>query len=566
MPPTFASPPGLPAAAECVICLSAPRETVLTACGHAVLCASCADSLVARQDETQPKCPVCTACIPPGSVRALSGRVTRSGRSAATASYLPGLISPEQAVHAARLRVNELTEELFKTRAYVWAVGAYRQQQRPCSARVSSASALESPKPSERACVTQRPLCLHRTAPPASLTRALAHAVAYAPVATITRLLDAGVSVSCVALVQTLLISGSILGGPVSVQSGPLLCDCPLTAAARLHRGDVVRMLLDRGADPRWTSPLDRATPLHHALGGSAQPQSSAALDESSAEARLSVVTALLESGCDVNAKTRGPDASSALHLAARCRDHAVVTALLSANADVGAVDASGMVPLHVAVTTGCAATVSALLAGGADVNCMWADKDMSSVMMSAIDGSVDVLNTLLAAGGSVQVPGTGVTLLHAVCAFGQKNRPEVAALLIAHDNNLLNAVDDAGETCLHIAAKGGSVDVLRELIARGASVGVSNLAGETAAHAAAKRGRIAACLLLAEKCPALLTVADGAGHTPEVVADLRGHAELASALASIAERGIKRSAAGGPDNGVDGGGEKPPKKARRDG
>jgi ankyrin repeat protein len=436
----------------------------------------------------------------------------------------------------------------------MWAVGACIANSRAnCSARVSSASALESPKQT-RERVTQSTPCLHRTAPPASLTRALALAVAYAPVATITRLLDAGVSVSCVALVQTLLISGSILGGPVSVQSGPLLCDCPLTAAARLHRGDVVRMLLDRGADPRWTSPLDRATPLHHALGGSAQPQSSAALDESSAEARLSVVTALLESGCDVNAKTRGPDASSALHLAARCRDHAVVAALLSANADVGAVDASGMVPLHVAVTTGCAATVSALLAGGADVNCMWADKDMSSVMLSAIDGSVDVLNTLLAAGGSVQVPGTGVTLLHAVCAFGQKNRPEVAALLIAHDNSLLNAVDDAGETCLHIAAKSGRVDVLRALIARGASVGVSNLAGETAAHAAAKGGRIAACLLLAEKCPALLTMVDGAGHTPEVVADLRGHAELASALASIAERGNKR---GRENGGADGGGGK---------
>jgi hypothetical protein len=45
----------------CVVCLDAPREARLTACGHFVLCVACAGQLERRKG----RCPLCRRPIPP---------------------------------------------------------------------------------------------------------------------------------------------------------------------------------------------------------------------------------------------------------------------------------------------------------------------------------------------------------------------------------------------------------------------------------------------------------------------------------------------------------------------
>ena len=49
----------LPDRLVCVICLGAEREVIILPCGHVCVCATCADTLLARGDT----CPVCRGPI-----------------------------------------------------------------------------------------------------------------------------------------------------------------------------------------------------------------------------------------------------------------------------------------------------------------------------------------------------------------------------------------------------------------------------------------------------------------------------------------------------------------------
>jgi hypothetical protein len=87
----------------CTICWNAPRSVALTACGHSVLCAPCAEELQARRKP----CPVCRAPIPPGGWVSFAAPADGDDRApsswlARAASYQPAAVNP---VHRAPLEV-----------------------------------------------------------------------------------------------------------------------------------------------------------------------------------------------------------------------------------------------------------------------------------------------------------------------------------------------------------------------------------------------------------------------------------------------------------------------------
>ena len=57
-------------AGDCAVCWSAKVTSVLTACGHSVLCTDCLERIMAGPQ--LPKCPLCSTPIPPRAWRNVS--------------------------------------------------------------------------------------------------------------------------------------------------------------------------------------------------------------------------------------------------------------------------------------------------------------------------------------------------------------------------------------------------------------------------------------------------------------------------------------------------------------
>ncbi len=110
----------------------------------------------------------------------------------------------------------------------------------------------------------------------------------------------------------------------------------PLHVAARSGRGEVVALLLERGADPEAVShnPLT-VRPLHAAVEGGARD----------------CVERLLDANVDIDAKQQGGD--TALHLAIAAENEELTELLLGHAADPTLVNDRGQNALDVAVGTG---------------------------------------------------------------------------------------------------------------------------------------------------------------------------------------------------------------------
>jgi ankyrin repeat protein len=136
-------------------------------------------------------------------------------------------------------------------------------------------------------------------------------------------------------------------GAEVAAHSGKLL-----GIAIALNRPDLVRLLLEHGADARRVNslgPLDATTrPIADLLLAHGGRVPSALLPRACradvSHNALHRVTVLLEYGADVNG--RGREGLTALHYAVRGGDLAVIRCLLEHGADVGAHDPDGLTPL----------------------------------------------------------------------------------------------------------------------------------------------------------------------------------------------------------------------------
>ena len=109
----------------------------------------------------------------------------------------------------------------------------------------------------------------------------------------------------------------------------------PLGLAAFFKRGDVVKTLLERGADPSLPSRDQGFAPLHSAVATDA------------AGSERDIVRLLLEAGADPNAKSR--EGGTPLHSAAFTGDLDIAEMLLAYGADPNATDPKSLTPLDIA-------------------------------------------------------------------------------------------------------------------------------------------------------------------------------------------------------------------------
>lgn len=172
------------------------------------------------------------------------------------------------------------------------------------------------------------------------------------------------------------------------------------------------------------------------------------------------------------------------LHVAASNGDEKTVRVLTTAR-NVNSTELHGLTPLRFAAARGHASVVRYLISAGAHVNfCLTELGDTPSPLLEACEyGHLETVRVLLAAGADVQA---------------------------------MNPV--TGARCLHLAARTGSERVVRELLARGASVEELDWDGKTPLHAGVQSGqrRVVRALL---KAGADVEKGDLKGRTPFEVA-----------------------------------------------
>lgn len=124
----------------------------------------------------------------------------------------------------------------------------------------------------------------------------------------------------------------------------------PLHSACELGRTEIVKSLLDKGADVNARS-FHQLTPLIFA-----------------AEAEnLEIVRLLISQGAEVNAQSdKKTNTRSALHVAAQIESPSIILALLLNGAEPKLVTIAGNTPLHLAIQSGCTSAAALLLFHGA--------------------------------------------------------------------------------------------------------------------------------------------------------------------------------------------------------
>jgi ankyrin repeat protein len=256
-------------------------------------------------------------------------------------------------------------------------------------------------------------------------------------------------------------------------------------------------------------------------------------------------VRALLNQKSDVNA--RDADGTTALHWAVRWDDLETAALLIRAGANPDAPNEYGITPLFLACTNRSAPMVAKLLAAGAQPNAASASGE-TPFMTCARTGNPHAVTAFLQRGVTnvnVTEPNRGQTALMWAIAEGHA---DVARMLLAHGAEVNartkahplfvhfggDGVDDGeiqigGFTPILFAARQGSIETTRALLAAGARVNDTAPDGSSvlvvAAHSG--HGKLASFLLENGADPN----ADAAGYTALHVAVLKSDLDLVKAL-----------------------------------
>ncbi|KAK7495461.1 hypothetical protein BaRGS_00013400, partial [Batillaria attramentaria] len=249
-------------------------------------------------------------------------------------------------------------------------------------------------------------------------------------------------------------------------------CETPLHVACRIGNEDLLKFLLNKGADVKAKN--DKGfTPLHTACKYGNQV----------------AVKRLIAKGANVNAV--GEDELSPLHLACQYGRTDVLDELLRLGAQIEAKDIKQMRPLHLACKTGSLGLVEALIKKGADVSAKSEDGTTPLLLVCqewenekentdaagetqvkhgpsaqcVVSQNEAIVKLLLSASrDNIDRDNAKMTALHWACKNGQQAL--VKTLVIHGDRGMVHAIDEKGRAPLHLACERGSKETVEILCA----------------------------------------------------------------------------------------------------
>lgn len=353
----------------------------------------------------------------------------------------------------------------------------------------------------------------------------------------------------------------AILPAALAAQDTSPGADERLLAAARDGRVEVVRTLLQEGADVN-AARGDGLTALHLAAEGGheavadALVAAGAAVDAGTRIGRYTplhvaargghdaIVARLLEAGAGPNAATMDSGVT-ALHLAAAASDgRATVTALLDRGADPNAREGSaGQTPLIFAAAANRAAAVTALLAGDADPGIATAVVDVLPTL--ALDREANRRFRDLI-GAPPETPGPFGPRVDPEAEWPDEPSPARVQAAVRAQRDFLRSGYDVGEVSPRSLGRvrpdyPGGPDLVRPPYRE---VLVGRTGALTALLHAAREGHIEAAMALLDG-DADINQVSADGTTPLLMATLNGQFDLALALL---ERGADPDLAGSTD------------------
>ncbi|KAL1734896.1 ankyrin repeat-containing domain protein [Schizophyllum commune] len=231
----------------------------------------------------------------------------------------------------------------------------------------------------------------------------------------------------------------------------------PLHCAAKAKNPDVIRELLNRGADLHARTTESGCTPLHLAarhqwppatqllLNAGANPNSGNDDDQTPLYEAMGGVI-LLNAGAEVDA--RQDNGATPLALSAGSHNLEIVQLLISRGANVNASTQDGSTPLHMALDVSRRSEiVQVLLDAGADMETRTTASE-TPLCIAARNSCVHAMRLLLDRGADIEACGAhGWTLLHIAAHFGNA----IAVQLLLWHGADVNARLYEGETPLDV-------------------------------------------------------------------------------------------------------------------
>jgi uncharacterized protein len=244
----------------------------------------------------------------------------------------------------------------------------------------------------------------------------------------------------------------------------------------------------------------------------------------------------LLERHADVNAAL--PDGTTALHWAVRADDLKTAEWLIRSGANVKAADRHGVTPMSLACLNGNPAMIRTLLDAGAPADSV-DGKGETALITASRSGNLDAVKTLLDHGAPVNAWDAQANQTALMWAI-REHHSDVVQLLVSRGadvkarttvvvnfpaetgnlegvgraQNLPKGVAPGGMTPLLYAAREGSLDVARILVAAGADVSVAEANQTSPLQVAILNGHVDVANFLLGK-GANVNAADGFGRTP---------------------------------------------------